>query len=90
MASTLPRFPIFQAIANHDPQSTVVIHSVSGKRFTYGKLLKDVAEAKVKLLKESGRSTISGQRIAFLVENSYDYVGAQLRGKLLDTFKNKS
>jgi acyl-CoA synthetase (AMP-forming)/AMP-acid ligase II len=80
MASTLPRLPIFQAIASHDPQSTVVIHSGSGRRFTYGELLGDVADAKDKLLKESGESSINGQRIAFLVENSYDYVGAHIQG----------
>jgi len=45
--------------------------------FTYGELLKDVADAKDRLLKESGAGAINGQRIAFLVENSYDYVGAQ-------------
>lgn len=77
MASTLPRLPIFEAIASHDPKSTVVVHSASGRRFTYGELLHDVAERKENLLQESGKSGIEGERIAFLVENSYDYVGAQ-------------
>jgi hypothetical protein len=77
MASTLPKLPIFEAIASHDPKSTVVIHSESGRRFTYGELLQDVAEAKDKLHKEAGSDNIDGQRIAFLVENGYDYVGAQ-------------
>ena len=76
MASTLPRLPIFEAIASHDPDSTVVIHSKSGRKFKYGELLKDVAETKDRLLKEAG-DDIAGHRIAFLVENSYDYVGAQ-------------
>jgi len=75
MASTLPRLPIFEAIASHDPKSTVAIHSQSGRRFTYGSLLKDVAETKERLLSEAG-GKIEGERIAFLVENSYDYVGA--------------
>ncbi|PSS15157.1 hypothetical protein M430DRAFT_104894 [Amorphotheca resinae ATCC 22711] len=74
MASTLPRLPIFEAIASHDPKSTVVVHSASGRRFTYGELLGDVAEAKDRLLKEAGGNALDGQRIAFLVENSYDYV----------------
>ncbi|PBP26340.1 putative 2-succinylbenzoate- ligase protein [Diplocarpon rosae] len=74
MSSTLPRLPIFEAIASHDPQSTVVIHSASGRRFRYGELLKDVAEARDGLIKEAGGSPIDGHRIAFLVENSYDYV----------------
>jgi acyl-CoA synthetase (AMP-forming)/AMP-acid ligase II len=78
MASTLPRLPIFQAIASHDPKSTVVVHSESGRRFTYGELLSDVATTKDNLLAQSPSKSIQGERIAFLVENSYDYVGAQL------------
>jgi malonyl-CoA/methylmalonyl-CoA synthetase len=76
MASTLPRLPIFEALAGHDQKSSVVVHSASGRKFTYGELLIDVAKAKERLLKEGG-GKIDGQRIAFLVENSYDYVGAQ-------------
>lgn len=77
MASTLPKLPVFEAIASHDPHSTAVIHSASGKRFTYGALIEDVAEAKERLYKETGTNNLDGQRIAFLVENGYDYVGAQ-------------
>lgn len=75
MASTLPKLPVFEAIAGHDPQSTVVIHSTSGRRFTYGGLLKDVAEARDKLRQAAGDTKMDGQRVAFLVENGYDYVG---------------
>lgn len=78
---------MFQAIANHDPHSPVVIHSRSGRKFTYGQLLGDVAQAKDNLLKESGRSCLDGHRIAFLVENSYDYVGAHLQKPLLDDIR---
>ena len=78
MASTLPRLSIFEAIAGHDPQSTAVIHGSSGPQFTYGSLLKDVADAKDKLCRLTGSQPIEGQRVAFLVENSYDYVGATL------------
>ena len=38
--------------------------------------MRDVAEAKDNLLKQSEKE-IKEERIAFLVENSYDYVGAQ-------------
>jgi len=76
MASTLPRLPIFEALAGHDPRSTVAVHSTSGRKFTYGELMRDVVEGKERLLKEGG-GDIDGERIAFLVENSYDYVGAQ-------------
>jgi hypothetical protein len=76
MASTLPRLPIFDAIAGHDARSTAVIHSLSNRRFTYGELLRDVAEAKESLRESANGLSLEGQRIAFLVENSYDYVGA--------------
>jgi malonyl-CoA/methylmalonyl-CoA synthetase len=78
MSSTLPKLPVFKAIAGHDPNSTAVIHSLSGRSFTYGQLLHDVAEAKDRLHTEAGRGAIDGERVAFLVENSYDYVGAHI------------
>jgi len=74
--ATLPRLPIFEALTKHDPKSTVVVHSDSGRKFTYGELLSDVAQEKESLVKEGG-GKLQGKRIAFLVENSYDYVGAQ-------------
>ena len=77
MASTLPKLPVFEAIASHDPHSTVAIHSASGRRFKYGALIEDVAKAKERLYKEAGTNSLDGQRIAFLMENGYDYVGAQ-------------
>ncbi|KAL8906721.1 MAG: hypothetical protein Q9207_001847 [Kuettlingeria erythrocarpa] len=74
MASTLPKLPVFEAIANHDPKATAVIHSKSGRRFTYGQLLKDVTNARDDLRRSAAGQATDGQRIAFLVENSYDYV----------------
>ena len=81
MASTFPDLPIFRAIASHDPKSTAIIHSRSERKFTYGELLKDVEGAKITLynqLKSASAQdkSVGGQRVAFLVENSYDYVGA--------------
>lgn len=76
MASTLPRLPIFEAIKKHDAQSTAVIHSLSGRSFTYGELVNDVAAAKDKLQKNANGKSTAGERISFLVENGYDYVGA--------------
>lgn len=75
MASTLPRLPVFEAISGHDPKSTVVVHSASQRTFRYGELLGDVVRARNKLLEEAGKDDIGGERVAFLVENSYDYVG---------------
>jgi malonyl-CoA/methylmalonyl-CoA synthetase len=76
MVSALPALPVLEAISSHEPNSTAVIHSASGKRFTYGELLKDVAKARDRLCENACGHSIDGQRIAFLVENGYDYVGA--------------
>ncbi|PSN69905.1 acetyl-CoA synthetase-like protein [Corynespora cassiicola Philippines] len=74
MASTLPRLPIFEAIKKHDAQSTAIVHSLSGRTFTYGELVNDVAAAKDKLQRNTNGKSAVGERIAFLVENGYDYV----------------
>ncbi|KAL8802799.1 MAG: hypothetical protein Q9182_003559 [Xanthomendoza sp. 2 TL-2023] len=74
MASTLPKLPLFEAIAKHDPDSIAVVHSVSGRRFTYGQLLGDVVNARDKLRTLAAGKDTDGQRLAFLVENGYDYV----------------
>ncbi|UNI23223.1 hypothetical protein JDV02_009056 [Purpureocillium takamizusanense] len=75
MLSTLPRLPIFEAVARHDPRSTAVVHSLSGRAFTYGELLADVSRARDRLhdARPAGAG-LDGERVAFLVENSYDYV----------------
>lgn len=77
MLSTLPRLPLFEAVSRHDPDSTAVIHSLSGRTFKYGQLLGDVRRARDRLSQAAGREDLNGERIAFLVENSYDYVGEQ-------------
>ena len=77
--AALPRTPLFEAISSHDQNSTAVIHSLSGRTFSYGHLLRDVAAAKHKLARDAGRDSeaMKGERVAFLIENSYDYVGAR-------------
>ncbi len=74
----LQRSPFLEAIQKHDPHSTAIVHSLSGRSFTYGSILQDVAAAKERLLQTTGKDEngIVGERIAFLVENGYDYVGA--------------
>ena len=74
----LQRSALFEAIEHHDRESTAVVHSLSGRSFEYGSLLQDVANAKKKLLEQTGKDekSIVGERVAFLIENSYDYVGA--------------
>lgn len=75
MATSLPRLPILEAVAAHDPASTVVVHAPSGRRFTYGELLGDVGRVRDRLREAKGGRDLDGERIAFLVENSYDYIG---------------
>ncbi|KAF9895227.1 hypothetical protein FE257_000129 [Aspergillus nanangensis] len=74
--STLPNLPLFRALQNHDTSSPAVIHSVSQRSFTYGNLVTDIVHAKKRLLESTGgrEDDIVGERIAFLADNSYDYV----------------
>ena len=72
----MPDNAIFQAILKHDPKSIAIVHSESGRKFTYGGLLHDVAKAKDRLLEAANGERLGGERIAFLAENGYDYVGA--------------
>lgn len=68
--------PIFEAIASHDLASLAVIHNPSGRSFTYGQLAHDVAN-RIEALKTNAQGKpLAGERVAFLVENGYDYVGA--------------
>lgn len=58
------------------------MHSISGRTFKYGELLGDVSLARERLYEASGRKDLNGERIAFLVENSYDYVGESSMNQL--------
>ena len=75
MASTLPATPIFCAIAGHESNSAAVAHCPSGRQFTYGQLLGDLINQR-RSLQAAVAGNLAGERIAFLIENSYDYVGA--------------
>ena len=79
MASTLPAAPIFDAIARHDPKSLAINHGGSHRSFCYGSLLHDVAAAKDNLSKITAGRPLKGERVAFLAENGYDYVGGGAR-----------
>ena len=76
MASTLPRLPIFEALHSHDASRTAIVHYPSGRSFTYGELVHDVANAAEELRIKADGKKLPGERVAFLVENGYDYVGA--------------
>lgn len=75
--SSLPNIPLFCALQNHDRSSLAVAHSASPRSFTYGNLVADVLRAQQQLRESAGgrENGLSGERIAFLAENSYDYVG---------------
>ena len=75
MASTLPNSSIFQTLAKHNPENLAVVHSQSGRSFTYGSLIHDIAAAKDNLWQLGGKRSLKGERVAFLAENGYDYVG---------------
>jgi malonyl-CoA/methylmalonyl-CoA synthetase len=75
---TLPRTPLFEAISKQPTEKTAIIHSASGKRFTYGSLLGDIASTRSKILANAGTDDLKEQRVALLVENGYEYVGADL------------
>ena len=85
MAHTLPKLPLFEAIAAHDPNNLAVIHSSSGRSFKYGGLLSDVAQACNALRHDAGNRSLAGERIAFLVENGYDYVGTSHENHFVDS-----
>ncbi|KAK4927461.1 hypothetical protein LTR28_012001, partial [Elasticomyces elasticus] len=75
--ATLPNSPFFSAITSHDPESTAIVHSLSGRTFDYGSLVRDVAEAKKQLVRDAGKEesgSLDGERVAFILENGYDYV----------------
>jgi acyl-CoA synthetase (AMP-forming)/AMP-acid ligase II len=77
LLSTLPNTHIFRALQNHDPDSLAVIHSASERSFTYGSLIGDVVRARDDLERKAAKAQgpLAGERVAFLAENSYDYVG---------------
>lgn len=77
LLSTLPNTHIFRALQNHDPESLAVVHSVSSRSFTYGSLIADIVRTKNDLEQKAAKAQgqLAGERVAFLAENSYDYVG---------------
>lgn len=76
MRVELQQTAILKAIRGQDPSSTAVVNNLSGASFTYGSLLQDIAQARLGFLKAiNGNFDIAGERIAFLVESGYSFVG---------------
>lgn len=83
---SLPKLPLFEAISRHNPDSSSVIHCLSKRTFKYGSLLGDVARARLRLLEIAGKQPqddLNGERVAFLIENGYDYVGMRYSQAIL-------
>ncbi|KIW12750.1 hypothetical protein PV08_07936 [Exophiala spinifera] len=76
MTVGLQRSVLLEALLSHPSNSTAIIHHDSRSTYSYGLLLRDVACIKEQLLRLTGKSetTIAGERIAFLLENGYEYV----------------
>ncbi|KAH0290044.1 AMP-binding enzyme [Aureobasidium namibiae CBS 147.97] len=74
MAIKLPSSVLFEALRRHDKASTAIVDSASGEIITYASLLQDVSSLKHQLLQELDQDDISGERVAFIVENGYNYV----------------
>ncbi|KAI5240047.1 acetyl-CoA synthetase-like protein [Aureobasidium subglaciale] len=74
MAINVPQSALFRALRAHNPASTAIVEYQSGQSYSYNALLSTVARAKDNLPKGLGRDIIPGERIAFLIENGYNYV----------------
>jgi malonyl-CoA/methylmalonyl-CoA synthetase len=75
MALFVQRSAFLEAIQKHDPSSTAVVNHDNGTSFSYGTILHDIVCAKEQLMVSYTKDNIAGARVAFLVENSYTYVG---------------
>jgi hypothetical protein len=78
MAIFVQRSAFLEAIQKHNPSSTAVVNHDNGTSFSYGTLLHDVACAKEQLVRSHSQNGLAGERVAFLVENGYDYVGMDM------------
>lgn len=78
MASTLPNSAIFHTLARHKSDDLAIVHGHSGRSFTYGSLIHDIAAAKDVLWHRNGGKSLKGERVAFLAEHGYDYVGRRV------------
>jgi len=78
MAISVQRSAFLEAIQKHNPSSTAVVNHENGTSFSYGTLLHDIACAKERLVCSHGKNSLAGERVAFLVENGYDYVGTNM------------
>lgn len=77
MASTLPQNAFFNALVNHDAQTIAVVEKASDRKFTFGRLVRDVTLGRAWLDRTMGNMHLNSECVAFMAENSYEYVGAR-------------
>jgi acyl-CoA synthetase (AMP-forming)/AMP-acid ligase II len=78
MAVFLQRSAFLEAIQKHNPSSTAVVNHDNGTSFSYGTLLHDVACAKEQLVRSHSKNDLAGDRVAFMVENGYEFSGMNM------------
>ena len=74
---SIPDLPLFRALRGHDPSTTAVVASSS--TFRYGDLLRDVVLHRQGQGQGDRGGSLNGRRVAFLMENDYDYVGESVQ-----------
>lgn len=75
MSASLHRTPLLKVLNEQDVSSVAVVNHSTGTAFSYGSLLRDVARARDALLKSYDHKSLAGERIGFIVENGYSFVG---------------
>lgn len=87
MAATITCTPFFETLREHDSPSTAIIDPRYGLAFSYRSLLRDVVRAQHQLRQKMGKGhDVAGERIAFVIENGYDYVGTLSLLQNMSTF----
>lgn len=75
MSASLHRTPLLKVLSEQDASSIAIVNQSSGTAFSYGSLLRDATRVRHRLLKSVGDRSLAGERIGFIVENGYGYVG---------------
>ena len=75
MSASLHLTPLLKALNEPDASSIAIVSQNTGVAFSYGSLLRDVARARYALLQSVDGKSLAGQRIGFIVENGYSFVG---------------
>lgn len=75
MPARLHSTPLLKILDEQDASSIAIVHQNTGTAFSYGSLVRDVAVARNALMESTGNKSLAGERIGFIVENGYSFVG---------------